>query len=93
MQEGRTVTMSGPAPGEIPPALAAISINAVEEMEGRTGRPFGKMIDELVSGEWSIETMRELVLLVAPERELVSLGDLIEAAQELFPKDESAETP
>jgi hypothetical protein len=79
-------TTNGPGPGEIPPALAAISIDALEEMETRTGRPFGKMIDELASGEWSIETMRELVRLVAPERELVSLGDLIEAAQELVPK-------
>jgi hypothetical protein len=84
---------NGPGPGEIPPALAAISIDALEEMEGRTGRPFGTMIDELSSGKWSIETMRELVRLVAPERELVSLGDLIEAAQELIPKAPSPGRP
>jgi hypothetical protein len=84
---------NGPGPGEIPPALAAISIEALEEMETRTGRPFGKLIDELASGGWSIETMRELVRLVAPERELVSLGDLIEAAQELIPKGQSPGRP
>jgi hypothetical protein len=85
-------TSNGPA-AELPPALAGISIDALEDMERRTGRPFGKMIDELASGEWSIETMRELVNLVAPERELVSLGDLIEAAQELIPKGQSPGRP
>jgi hypothetical protein len=72
-------------PGEIPPTLAAISIDALEEMETRTGRPFGKMIEELAAGEWSIETMRELVRLVDPEREVETLGDLIEAAAGLLP--------
>jgi hypothetical protein len=74
-----------PGPGEIPPALAAISIDALEEMEKSTGRPFGKMIEELAAGEWSIETMRALVRLVAPEREIETLGELIEAAGELMP--------
>jgi hypothetical protein len=78
-------TTNGPGPGEIPPALAAISIEALEEMEERTGRPFGKVIEELASGEFSIATMRELVRLVEPDRELATLGDLIEAAEGLIP--------
>jgi hypothetical protein len=86
-------TTNGTGPGEIPPALADISIEALEAMEKRTGRPFGKMIDELASGDWSIETMRELVRLVDPERELVTLGELIDAASGLVPKGESPARP
>jgi hypothetical protein len=85
-----TTIGNGTGPAELPPALADISIDALEEMERRTGRPFGKMIDELASGAWSIETMRELVRLVAPEHEVKTLGELIEAAQELLPKGQRA---
>jgi hypothetical protein len=77
---------NGTGPAALPPALADISIDALEEMEQRTGRSFGKVIDELASGEWSIATMRELVRLVEPERELATLGELIEAASGLVPK-------
>jgi hypothetical protein len=79
----------GPGPDEIPPALAAISLDALAEMEARTGRPFGKVIEELASGEFSIATMRELVRLVEPDRELATLGELMAAAAELLPKGQS----
>jgi hypothetical protein len=84
---------NGTGPAALPPALADISIDALEEMERRTGRPFGKMIDELASGAWSIETMRELVRLVDPEREVETLGELIEAASGLLPKGQAPAIP
>jgi hypothetical protein len=84
---------NGTAPAELPPALAGISIDALEEMEQRTGRSFGKVIDELASGEWSIGTMRELVRLVDPDREIATLGELIEAASGLIPKGQATAVP
>lgn len=76
-------------PAELPPAMAAIPIEALEEMEKRTGRPFGKIIDEISSGSYSIDTMRELVRLVNPDAEIGTLGELVAAAQELIPKAQS----
>jgi hypothetical protein len=86
-------TTNGPGVGELPPALADISIDSLEEMERRTGRPFGKVIEELASGAFSIATMRELVRLVEPDREIGTLGELMDAAQEFIPKGESSGQP
>jgi hypothetical protein len=81
--------VTGPAAaagaGDLPPALAALSLDQVEALEVETGRSFGAMIDELASGKWSIATMRALVGLVDPDRPLETLGDLVAAAGELVP--------
>jgi len=76
--------MTMPAvPAELPPAIAALSLDAIEAAEREHGFRFGALIDELATGRWSIHTMRVLVGLVEPEAELATLADLMAAAAAL----------
>jgi hypothetical protein len=71
---------------ELPPGLADVPLDRIEDLERETGRGFGAMVDELASGKWSISTMRALVALVDPEREVETMGDLMAAAGDLMGK-------
>jgi hypothetical protein len=71
---------------DLPAALAAISLDRLEEFEKSSGRGFGELIDELSRGTWSISTMRELVRLIDPDASIETLGDLVDAAAALNPK-------
>jgi hypothetical protein len=73
-------------PSELPAALAAISLDQIEEFEKSSGRGFGEMIDEFSRGTWSISTMRAIVGLIAPDAPVETLGDLVDAAAALNPK-------
>jgi hypothetical protein len=72
--------MTGPAQPELPPALAGVSLDDIEELERETGESFGRMIEELASGAWSISTMRHLLALVDPGAQPKTLGELLESA-------------
>ena len=80
--------MSAPdAVPELPPALADVSLDAIEELERSSGQSFGEMIEELAAGRWSISTMRALLGLVNPDAEPpATMGELMVAAQELMGK-------
>lgn len=75
--------MSSP---EIPPALANVSLDRIEELEQETGQSFGALIAEIASGEWSVATMRRLLALVDPERKVETMGDLVAASEGLLGK-------
>jgi hypothetical protein len=71
---------------EIPPALANVSLDRIEELEQETGQSFGALIAEIASGEWSVATMRRLLALVDPERKVETMGDLVAASEGLLGK-------
>lgn len=71
---------------ELPAALVDLPIARIEELERETGEGFGAMIDELAGGNWSVTTMRRLLLLVEPDRTLDTMGDLMAAATEIMGK-------
>lgn len=79
-------------PPELPPAFAAVSLDAIEELERDTGETFGSMIEALSSGTWSITLMRRLLVLVNPDDEPpATMGELVAAANVLMGKAEPAE--
>jgi hypothetical protein len=75
-----------PAAAELPPALAGVTLDQIEQLEQDTGESFGAMVAELAAGEWSIRTMRHLLALIDPDAHPHTLGELLEAAGGLMGK-------
>ena len=76
--------MTIPGPAELPQVLADLPIERIEKLEAAEGRGFGAMLAEMTSGQWSIGTMRAILGAIDPDRELVTMADLMAAAEELL---------
>jgi hypothetical protein len=71
---------------DLPSALADLPIERIEELERETGEGFGKLVAEISEGNWSVATMRRLLVLLDPDRPIETMGDLMAAAEEILGK-------